>query len=403
MNNKSLGYCNLKYLIKILDEEKNIKNIYGLLNISGKNKLSKNNLNKIINNINNSDISEKNKIYSILFLNRLFKIYRYVDFEEYLNKVINLSIELLKLIKENVDKKFLFIVPGAINKSNTWMLFLFLNEIKNQYGNDIYKLLKDCYVIADYRIIYDYENINNVIFNNAIYIYFDDMSYSGSQVLTNLSNFNFKIYFFCPYYSIIAAKRIKNINNTINFFKTTEFIESFKNQFIKDYDYGNIILNEIKNNDIYNNAFQYNNDLIPIYFDHKIADAVSTFQKIILLGTYPVLNEKSKCTITSLIDECIDNNKYDKNYCNNKELDLYQLNRTKNKYCINSYYKTFNYIYKNFEFNKYTNIVEFSENIEKIYYDTGDINMINKVKGGYYKYQKYKFKYNNLKNNNVII
>jgi hypothetical protein len=131
MNNKSLGYCNLKYLIKILDEEKNIKNIYGLLNISGKNKLSKNNLNKIINNINNSDISEKNKIYSILFLNRLFKIYRYVDFEEYLNKVINLSIELLKLIKENVDKKFLFIVPGAINKSNTWMLFLFLNEIKN--------------------------------------------------------------------------------------------------------------------------------------------------------------------------------------------------------------------------------------------------------------------------------
>ena len=392
MINKNLGYCNLKYLIKILDEEKNIKNIYGLLNISGKNKLSEKNLNIIKENIKNSDITERNKLYSILFLNRLFKIYKYVDFKEYLNKVINLSIELLKLIKENVNKKFLFIVPGKINKSNTWMLFLFLNEIKKQYGDEIYKILKDCYVTNDYRIIND--SINSVFFNNTIYIYFDDMSYSGSQVNTNLSNFNLnlKIYFFCPYYSVIAAKNIKKENNNFNFFKTTEFIESFKNQFIKDFYYGDIILNEIKNNDIYMNAFQYNDDLVPIYFDHKVADAVSTFQKIILLGTYPVLNEKSKCTITSLIEECKDdNNKYNQNYCNIKVLDLYQLNRGNNKYCINSYYKTFNYIYKNIEFKKYTDIVEFSENIKKIYNDTGDVNIINNVKGGYYKYQKYKF------------
>ncbi len=49
-------------------------------------------------------------------------------------------------------------------------------------------------------------------------------------------------------------------------------------------------------------AFHCYESAIPIYFDHKIADAVSTYDKFLNLGTYPSNNED--CTLQRVITNC---------------------------------------------------------------------------------------------------
>ena len=63
------------------------------------------------------------------------------------------------------------------------------------------------------------------------------------------------------------------------------------------------------------NAYQCHLEMIPIYFDHKIADGMSTFQKLLYFGVYPTdcteVNDEDcarRCSTTPLFKKCIDKN-----------------------------------------------------------------------------------------------
>jgi hypothetical protein len=104
-------------------------------------------------------------------------------------------------------------------------------------------------------------------------------------------------------------------------------------------------------NDLYNynpdEIKQYRNfqcnkdkDQYLIYFDHKIADSLSTLQKFILFGSYP----SESCKLTSMLNNCTirDNAEFNKEICKSNITDL---NDEKyNTYiCIKTFYKAINY------------------------------------------------------------
>lgn len=127
-----------------------------------------------------------------------------------------------------------------------------------------------------------------------------------------------------------------------------------------------------------------NNTLIPIYFQHKFADDISSFQKFILFGTYPISN-KDKCKYTQLIENC-DNSNYfkreneNKNLCRTSYSD-FTTGKNQSDLCTQTYYKQIIYTINNIPLSK-TNT--FSENLRKINKSTNFFKQ---------KYLKYKQKY----------
>jgi hypothetical protein len=90
-------------------------------------------------------------------------------------------------------------------------------------------------------------------------------------------------------------------------------------------------------------SIQCHYGIIPIYFDHKLADGLSTFQKLLRFGTYP-LNQNDICIHRSLINNCevpnIDEQKIT-NLCNFDLIDI-----PDDTSCPISFYKNIEYKYK---------------------------------------------------------
>ena len=102
-------------------------------------------------------------------------------------------------------------------------------------------------------------------------------------------------------------------------------------------------------------ACNCNSGYTPIYFDHKIADDLSTFNKLIFTGAYPIESSSSICEINPLIHGC-DNiaelqDLFTKNPCvNNLTLDS-------EVSCFPSFYKTIPYAINGNIINTNKNIV----------------------------------------------
>jgi len=93
-------------------------------------------------------------------------------------------------------------------------------------------------------------------------------------------------------------------------------------------------------------TLQCNYNIIPIYFDHKVADALSTFQKFLRFGIYPI-NYDAECEHESIINNCeppIDTYTY-KNMCKDYLHDI-----PSEFVCPIPYYKTIIYEYKEYIF-----------------------------------------------------
>ena len=306
----------------------------------------------------------KNLIY--IFITRLFKIIRYIDFDTYIEKLYNIGDEIYNKIKLNEYSAIYLTADGENNKSNTWVLLLLLNKLI--INNNINKIdLTNVFLYTNTKELYESLKGNS---NKILIICCDDMIYSGDQMSTflptlDLNNPNIDIYLGVAYISKIGFHNIIN-KPCVNFqlFENTEVIDSPLVSFVFEntddqeskklkeaYDFfcGESAASSIYKKDAMTyNSFGCSREQSFIYFDHKIADAASIIQKFLYYVIYPVKNS-DQCKYTQIINNCNNKESFKSTYCSEKLNDIEFQNS-----CPKTFYKTFQYsINKDINSDKY--------------------------------------------------
>jgi hypothetical protein len=377
--------------------------------------IDKEQVNKILENIDlHSCLNDEDKKDSKNFLKRIIEIFRYVSFNEYLCIIRKISQEIKEFLLNNHNNysSIYFTGLGPISKSYTWVLFLFLNELNDFFinNNEIMNKIK----VGDYHkyetdILSKKLDKNNLYYQviekpidnkRILFLYFDDMSYSGTQIANTIVDSKMcdienicDYYLTCVFISETALTKIQNEINSychnfkIKYWNNIQIIPTLEKQFYynipdneKSY-YKKIyekICNSYENNKFM--GFGCFESHTPIYFDHKIADFMSTLDKLLYFGSYPINTDciESKCIRTPLLKKCIENNtiiEKDINFCNN-----FYMGVNEEMECPKTFYKQINYKY-----DKESSIIDI-------------INQTYKNNSNYKKYLKYKTKYINLKN-----
>lgn len=259
------------------------------------------------------EIKETYKFFARTFTEFLV----YVPFDDFY-KIINLmSLQFEQIINSPDYTNIYFFIPDTINKSNMWVTLLFLDCLvkNNLLTPEIQAKIK---IVNMYHKLV--EDSNN---SKSLCIYCDDMSYTGTQISSNFNNrlinnkstldTNIDKYFIISYISNIGKDKItKEVKNAF-FCDNTIAVYSYVDQLQVKYNDGN---EEMVNNVLKMFSFQPDNEFmnmghaacqcskkyIPIYFDHKIADNLSTFNKLLFTGAYPT--KGNVCEINPLIEGC---------------------------------------------------------------------------------------------------
>jgi hypothetical protein len=332
-------------------------------------------------------ISDFNKIYNILkdHLNPTqiarinnVKIQEYVDLyqeenKEFISKVLNAVMHIpfskfLNDTKEQTEifnktinkKKYIYIIGVRTDvgssstdynlyKSNFWM-FMLLYQFLDTKPYDILLDLKIAinlygdehdYLIVDDCIYSGSQIVENVLYTNSsetLYKYPDSFiteSETKKTLYKPVQQHNIKIHLLVPYISNIGYRKISNLR------LVTSLDITCYNKYIVN-SYSNILdsqtLHKLKT--LYNNFIKINTDnLIPIFFDHKIADIISTIDLILIKGQ--VLDNKDLRLV--FIDACAydESNPYYREFDPKKNDFFY-----KKLYCPNPPYLDFEKILK---------------------------------------------------------
>ena len=224
--------------------------------------------------------------------------------------------EQLDILNENLkNKKYIYILGVNTNvgsssndfniyKSNLWMFMLMYNKLKNKpydillnlkiaiqlYGdsND-FLIVDDCMYsgsqIAD-EVLYKDASETLYKFPNSYLIKNDIIRKS---IFKPIQTHNINIHLFVPYMSYTAWNKIQNLKllSSLNITLYEKYILNNFNNILSDED-ANKLYNFYHN--FYNNLNPL--ELIPIFFDHKIADLISTIELILIKGQ--VLDNKDK-------------------------------------------------------------------------------------------------------------
>ena len=236
-----------------------------------------------------------------------------------LDITIHVSYEtFVKKIKENLIK----LLKEHYKTNNT--IFVFLNRFEYEYKSNYWMYKYILYFLKniqeDVKIIFTLEE--EEINDNDIILLIDDCIYSGEQMSSTIEKITdyykkikkVKLILFVPYISKKGIRWIKDSYTKNTFLKECKFIIS-DNEIIEPLTY------YLSRDDI-SKLFKYYDDIniyrYAIYFDHKLADSVSTFP-IIYNGIVP--NEKN---LNLLEKEELDITKYDYfpliTNCENKDM-----------------------------------------------------------------------------------
>lgn len=222
--------------------------------------LNKKNVNKFINE---SDIEVRDIVKKII---KNTKHISYIDFTLSLIKITNKFIKFVK--EEKKDKIYVYQNKYNRYKSNYWILLFLI---------DLFKKMK-----VNIEIIV-FDTLSNIHHDNDIIVFLDDCIYSGQQMNSSLlSVFSYtiktslNICLLVPYISTIgkdlilnSLKKNKNLNVHLFYYKELkENTSTILNK--KEID---LIESYYPDEDDISNNFK---DKYLIYFDHKLADGIST-------------------------------------------------------------------------------------------------------------------------------
>lgn len=309
------------------------------------------------------DVTDNTEVY-LEFADAFRNTMRYVTFDEMLSIINHISIEIRELVTNHNYNKIYLLVDEESKSSNTWISLLYIGElIKNNFFTP--EVTKKTVLIqkADTAYTYSTENPEESI----LVLHIDDMSYSGRQLSyaledSALQNKNLNWYLTITFIGSSAISLFKQmeIYKYLKFFRNTDkvdtFVEQAKNYLLTKYSFDKAtkLSREIsdlcsatpqgalKNGYGYGEgAFYCRDQNIPIYFDHKVADTVSTFQKLLYTGAWPT--SPDHCYNLPLINGCqVTLASYDNKACYTKaELDIL------NQYtCPPTFYKRPGFGYK---------------------------------------------------------
>ena len=183
---------------------------------------------------------------------KVFKFILYNNFRELIYYCKKRNIKVISLYLDKID------YSNITQKSNFWV------------AQHFYEYLKKKKINIKLNIIYNYKDIKYLDDGEFILI-LDDCSYTGYQLSSVLEtklnhNKNFDIYIIIAFITKNAIKLLKNTKTTNN------IIISKNNTIINDfYHYLTDAEKQIAISQM------YMSNKYPIYFDHKLADTVSTY------------------------------------------------------------------------------------------------------------------------------
>ena len=362
-------FLNQKYFKLFFDPKlrlKRVNDIYKLSEFYKKYKLFDQNKNydinkKLLQKWINSHKTDEDKFIAKMLIDPVV----HVPLEEFKMNLIHSVNKFNDYIKSNNIKKY-YIIIGAnklygtnqqnyldIGKSNFWTLLLALP----------YLIIKPYDILLNLSQAIEYSIFEKLKKQEIVsdFVFFDDCSYSGSQLFQNVIDFNLlqkyylnamitnpeiekininnlnkkenklikvhnekpniHIHVIIPYISLPAKDLAFDIQTKRNI-----GIHLYNNYFIKSYKdfykFDEILLNQLE--DTYS-LYGFNKDLIPLYFDHKMPDGVSTIDYILLSGIVSNYsdskkdNKKLKKKFVQFINNCI--------YPSNKLMNPFELKK----------------------------------------------------------------------------
>lgn len=301
---------------------------------------------------------------SRMFANDIIRHTKYVSYGEFISALQSVASSYMKSIgKKKSNDMLILIIPFAINKSNTWVTMLVFDIIKD-IVDDVYPSVTAAYndsldkssklfgkkikcIICD-DCIYtgnqiteiiqlDNMNINSDITKNqppaTDVRWLDWYDKTKDQAINMMNGINideFSVDLVVPFMSTISKQRVLDIPY-VRIPRVCVVFPIFRQQ-INVGDIKTPILNEFRK------TFQYHEDISAIYFDHKIADAVSTFHKVYMLG--PLFN----CVIDNISMNFIENCKLNRVPDNLNIYDFYiDIADTGTEICPDVFYKSIDY------------------------------------------------------------
>jgi len=266
------------------------------------------------------------------FIKRVLHVIMHIQYDKFVKD----SIEQTELFNKKIgNKKYVYIIgtndnqgTSTINfniyKSNLWMFMLIYNTLKNK-PYDILLNLK--IAIKLYGDKYDYLIVDDCIYSGTqmidqgLYASASESLYKYSDSFINKStlnktlfkpvqNHNINVHILVPYISYNGSIKLFNLENTtcLKIFRYNKYIVNPFSALLNADD-----LEKLYN--LYNNFYETNTySLIPIFFDHAIADSISTIELILIKGQ--VLDDKNKRLI--FIDECDIYSTEEENYIGKK-------------------------------------------------------------------------------------
>ena len=311
------------------------KEIYGILKNKLKPKTKANINKKKLNKYINLYKKENRKIISEVIKNTVN-----ISFKEFYNE-LKIQIEKFnKYIKENSINEYIFVLGVGNNcgastldfnifKSNLWVFMLGWKYLKIKPYDIILNLntaLRLYYPkIKDFLLVDDCSYSGDQMFNQVIKVASTEFLFhdkKGYLIKTEINHTLYQpvqeklanIHLVIPYISKIAYEKIKELDLMTGF------------NIIR---YNSYIINPFKNilsitslriiSDLYKNFYNYIDfgNLIPIFFEHKIADMLSTIDLILIKGQ--VLDDPTKRLV--FIDSCeySKKNKFNQEYNFNKK------------------------------------------------------------------------------------
>ena len=213
-------------------------------------------------------------------LKKIFDNTIHISFEKMMRQ-LNINIkELVELAKTKKKKDIYFFMNfRIITKSNDWLYI---------YVKDYFDYFYPEYLI---KII---QNLNNNKKDDII-VFVDDCIYSGNQmsenieVISNPNKLKLTVFILCPYISVMGYNNVKSTFETISDFNKYGGKLIFNKKFDKIPEITSFLTeDEIKKINEYTDYKIDDSHLI--YFDHKLADQLST-----ITGIYSgyVLNTKN--------------------------------------------------------------------------------------------------------------
>ena len=294
------------------------------------------------------------------FAESILLMTRYVSFGEFYKKLETMCANYISIYSKpkyrNTD--FVLIIQDDMYKSNTWvslLCFKFLETLITDVCSDITEVYngnkKTICIICD-DCAYTGRQMENIIrmkrkhlnygkskepsvYSKEWITWDEKEALAAQRYLKTIDPTKFAVDLIIPYMSTIASNRLQEYNY-VRLQKGTVIFPTFAEQ------------NDIKSIpeetlQEFRSTFQYHEEISAIYFDHKIADSVSTFHKIYTLA--PLFNCTELHDRVGFIDNCSYSDTIDSKIDINEITLTFETDNNKYNICPVTYYKGINYTY----------------------------------------------------------